>query len=82
MVVVGADPYKICTNKRRTIKFKINPLPRCNFFEDGGVGEESFLFKESFFPHEKTINQIPKKGGLEKNEYVKNGRCDTSEELG
>ena len=25
-------------------------IPRCNFFEDGGVGEESFLFKESFFP--------------------------------
>ena len=25
--------------------------PSCNFFEDRGVGEESFLFKESFFPH-------------------------------
>ena len=25
--------------------------PIFNFFEDGGVGEESFLFKESFFPH-------------------------------
>ena len=41
----------------------------------------TFLFKESFFPHEKNNNSNPKKGGLEKNEYVKNGRCDTTEEL-
>jgi hypothetical protein len=35
---------------------KNNP-PRFNFFEDRGVGEESFLFKESFFPHVKNTIQ-------------------------
>jgi len=36
---------------------KNNPLPRIKFFERG-VGK-SFLFKESFFPHEKQKQKIP-----------------------
>jgi hypothetical protein len=46
--------------KRRAIKLKINSIPRCNFFEDGGVGEENFLFKESFFPHVKAQTKLNK----------------------
>ena len=47
----------VCANSgglmvERTV-FENKKDPRCNFFEDGGVGEESFLFKESFFPHVK-----------------------------
>ena len=42
--------------KRRAIKTKNKyKSTRCNFFEDGGVGEESFLFKESFFPRKNII---------------------------
>ena len=39
--------------------FENKKSPCFNFFEDGGVGEESFLFKESFFPHvKKTLISI------------------------
>ena len=45
---MGADPYKICTNNRRAIKTKINPLPPvAKFLKDRGVGKGK-LFSKSF----------------------------------